>query len=339
MHKNNGPDISMAGLDDNRTLRDACVDDYYSLVLPTIQRLRLVFDDPNKNEREQDIMAMKNRLLNHAHSVGPALQRSNPTYLEKTELAENIGRYVIMLAASNSLDANIFLQPSPISASLGEIVDGIESLTGNKLSTNMSLQLTRTEFGVERTFTFIPTSGNAKKKLIGSLDDSSWPMSPVDSLCLLICKIWPTSSDIEYNCPYTTRYSADDLWNDHIMKWWLELAEPIRKLLMAIYTNMSERFDNIPPVNEDLDTCKVPLETVKFIVELEYEFSRKEIVESIWSDLDPSICDQIFNIYHQNAATFNEMIRREYHTVYDDSSNLERTAKILLDIFLEVPRD
>ena len=70
---------------------------------------------------------------------------------------------------------------------------------------------------------------------------------------------------------------------------------------------------------------------------MSYEYFREKLANRIWSDIEPSLCEQIFEIYHQQAETLSEAIQEEYRSVYSETSSLEHNAKVLLDIFLEVP--
>lgn len=133
------------------------------------------------------------------------------------------------------------------------------------------------------------------------------------------------------------RDCTEEEWDDAIAKWWLPLAEPIRRLLLATYAQLAERFSDVEPLPSDMKSTEVPIEKVKFLLELIYQHGRKEVAETIFRDLDPSLCGQLFKIYHQQARAYSAAIRQNYHSVYSHDDTLEHNAKILLDIFLEVP--
>lgn len=193
-HQLYGPDVRLPS--GRGTLREACLHDCRWIVMPTIEKLRRVFDDPEKEDREQDITNMKQRILSHARQNGRAsFVREDPTRLGKDALTEIAGKYFMMLAVSNSFDENIFKNSANnVSVSLGEIINGIESLTGKELAAQVSVQLKKTSGGMVREFSFLPSSN---KKMKETLHDLDWPMSPVDCLSVLIRKCWLTKSKME----------------------------------------------------------------------------------------------------------------------------------------------
>jgi hypothetical protein len=106
---------------------------------------------------------------------------------------------------------------------------GIEHIIGEKISAH------------------IDSEGRpVRKKLHESLGSTIWPMSPVDSLSFLIHRLWPNNLyDVDY--PHdASQEQKDDMWSNHLIKWWLGLAEPIRQLLIAIHRKLSERFSDVP---------------------------------------------------------------------------------------------
>ncbi len=352
-HKFYGPDESDTVQGTDKTLREVCLHDCRWIVMPTIEKLREVFDDPEKDRREQDIRNMKQRILSHARKHGRApFVREDPTCLDsysrlrlgsyslalgKDAVTEIAGKYCMMLAVSNSFDENIFNNSSSdVSATLGEIISWIESMTGKEIEAQVSVQLKKTSAGMVREFSFLPSRN---EKLKETLHDIDWPMSPVDCLSVLIREYWLTKSEVEVkdddDC---LRDCTEEEWNDAITKWWVALAEPVRQLLLATYAQLAERFDNVEPLPADMKSIEVPTEKVKFLLGLTHRHGRKEVAETIFRDLDPDLSGQLFKIYHQQARAYSEAIRQNYHdSVYSNENTLEYNAKILLDIFLEVP--
>jgi len=76
---------------------------------------------------------------------------------------------------------------------------------------------------------------------------------------------------------------------------------------------------------------------LKQIFNLPYQYFREKIADRILRDMEPSLCEQIFELYHRQKETFCEALQEEYANVYSETSSLEHNAKVLLDIFLEVP--
>lgn len=121
-------------------------------------------------------------------------------------------------------------------------------------------------------------------------------------------------------------------------KFWLGAGEIFRQLLVTVYNeDVASRFSDVDPISEDTPTLEVPLDTLKLIFDLSYEFFREKLANRIWSDIEPSLCEQIFEIYNQQAEILCEAIQEEYRSVYSETSSRENNAKVLLDIFLEVP--
>ncbi len=335
-HRLYGPDVrrTVQIQGPNKSLREACLHDCRWTVMPTIEKLMQVFDDPKKDEREHDIRNMKQRVLSYARKNGrTSLHRETPTRLEKDALTEIAGKYCVMLAVTNSFEENIFNNSSNISATLEEIINGIESMTGKELATQVSVQLKRTSAGMVREFSSIPSSN---KKLKGSLHDIDWPMSPVDCLSLLIRGYWLTKSKVEDDL-HVWRDCTEKEWNDAVAKWWLALAESVRQFLLVFHAQLAERFDDVEPLPPDMKSTEVPTEKVKLLLKADYGLGIKKSAEMIFHDLEPNLCEQLFKIYHQQAQAYSEAIRQEYHSVYSNDDSLEHNAKILLDIFLEVP--
>ncbi|KAK1733663.1 hypothetical protein QTG54_015706 [Skeletonema marinoi] len=282
------------------------------------------------------------RLLAHARGDGrTVLRRKIPVYTDEEKLAEYGGRLVLMLAASNELDKNMFIPSSPLSATLGEIIDIFESSTEGGISVQMSFQLKKTSSGMKREYTFLPK----RDKILGvRIDELEWPMSPVDCLSLLIRKPWPIKAylgeHVEYDTINISKEEKEELWGVVITKFWSGLAETVRQLLVTVYNEKVAGYVNgVEQIPKELATTEVPLDHLKLMFELRYQFFRGEIAERIWIDLDPRLREQIYDIYHQQARVLCEAIKDEYHSVYSDTSSPERNAKLLLDIFLEVPRD
>ena len=67
-----------------------------------------------------------------------------------------------------------------------------------------------------------------------------------------------------------------------------------------------------------------------------YRYFREEAAKGFWYDLKPYLRSAIFNVYKQQSIYFCDMIQQEYRDIYGDKDS-QRTATILLDIFLEVP--
>jgi len=339
-HKLAGPDKRWVMREGGRSLRESCMYDYRWIVAPTIERLKRLFDDPK--EREQEILQMKSRLLNYARSHGrSSVIREDPTRMEKEALEEIAGNYFMMLAVSNSLDEDIFntSSSSGLSATLGEIINGFESLTGKEMAAHLSVQLKRTASGVEKEFTFLPSS---KKRLKESLRELEWPMSPVDCLSFLIRQSWPEKWQVEYGNFSDGELNASEkekIWNDVVVKWWLDLPEPIRQLFLTIHTQLANRFDDVAALPADIKSTEVPVDVVKFLLDLKYDHSRGKVAELFWHGLDPKLREEMFKIYHQQANSYSDAIQQEYHAVYNNAVSLEQNAKILLDIFLEVSYD
>ena len=344
-HKYDGPDARGWRGRDTRTLRDASMHDYRWLVKPTLDKLREVFDDQNHymySRRHREVEEMKIRLLAHARGDGRAvLRRKIPLDTEEEKLAEYGGRLVLMLAASNELDKNMFIPSSPLSATLGEIIDMFESSTEGGISVQMSFQLKKTSSGLKREYTFLPK----RDKILGvRIDELDWPMSPVDCLSLLIRKPWPikdyVGDYVEYDTFNMSKEEKEELWGVVITKFWRGLAETVRQLFVTVYNEkVAGHTVDVEQIPEELAMTEVPLDHLKLMFELPYHFFREKIAESIWIDLDPKLREQIYDMYHQQARMLCEAIKDEYHSVYSDTSAPERNAKFLLDIFLEVPRN
>ena len=333
-HEMHGPDVGLdeyGGEGERGTLREVCLHDCRWTVMPTIEKLRQVFDDPQKQEREQDVMKMKQRILSHARSNGRAsLVREDPLSLEKEALVDIAGKYIMMLAASNSLDENIFHSCLNVSVSLGDIINGIESFTGEE----KAAQMKKTSSGMTREFSSLPGSN---KKLKQSLEDIDWPMSPMDCLTLIVREYWLTKTKLMYTLD-EMRGCTEEEWNDAIIKWWITLPEPMRQLLVATYTRLSEILIDIEPLASDLkSSVEVPTETLKLLLDLSYRHGRKEVAKLIFRHLDPNLCKDLFKIYHQQAQAYSDAIRQNYNSVYSNNDTPEHNARILLDIFLEVP--
>lgn len=94
---------------------------------------------------------------------------------------------------------------------------------------------------------------------------------------------------------------------------------------------------DVEPLPSDIKSTEVPSEKVKLILEVKYLYGKKKLAEIIFRDLDPILCRELFKIYHQQCRAYSEAIRQEYQSVYSNDDTLEYNAKILLDIFLEVP--
>ena len=341
-HSSSGPDVPQTYHSDTRSLREASIQEYSWIVRPTIERLRDVFDnqDDNTEERLKHVEEMKKRLLHHARGNGRKLSlRKDKLSLKKEELAEDIGRMMVMLAASNDLDNHMFVPSSPLaSLSLGEVIESIETIKGGEIAVLMSLQVNRTSSGMKRKFTFLP--GN--KKLLGArINELSWPENPVDSINFLVRHFLPRQSrleDEEVSYYQATEEKQVRMWNDAINKFWLGTSELVHNLFVAVYNDeVASRFTDVDHIVVDTPTHEIPIETLKKMFDLRYEYFGAKIADRIWHDMDPSLCEQIFEIYHRQAETFREAIREEYANVYSETSSLEHNAKVLLDVFLEVP--
>eukprot|EP00986_Skeletonema_menzelii_P010251 scaffold4967_cov115-Skeletonema_menzelii.AAC.1 len=340
-HGYDGPDVSQVGRGsrDTRSLRDSSTQDYLCIVRPTIERLRSVFDVQPPVERLIDIAAMRDRLLQHARGDGRTMfRREKLTSIEKEELAEDAGKMLLMLAASNDLDKPMFVPSSLLaSVSIGEVIEGLETIKGGEIAVQMSLQLNRTSSGMERKFNSLPD----RKKVLGTrIDELHWPMNPVDSISFLIRRLIPIKFLVEFDDDYydATEEEKEQKWNDYITNFWLGVREPIRQLFVAVYNEeVAPRFTDRDRIPADAPTRDVSIDTLKWIIELPYEYFRKKLADRIWRDIEPSLREEIFAIYHQQVEKFCEAIQEEYHSVYSETSSLEHNAKLILDIFLEVP--
>ncbi|KAL7547484.1 hypothetical protein ACHAWF_010780 [Thalassiosira exigua] len=271
-HKYAGPDsqASLWGYDrhDYRTLRQLSLDHYQFIVAPTIDRLRQLFDDPCRNGCMHEINAMRERLLNHARGpLASTMPRDKLTYFSKTEeAAMKLGQYFMAASTSNELDEEIF-ERLKIGATVGAVVEGLERITGEEISTQLSVQIKRTKDGLEKEFKFQPSS----KKRRDCVSELDWPMNPVDILCMLIRQFWP-KLDVE---------EGIDSQDETIQKWWLGLADPVCKFLIIFYRELRERFndadahpDVVPRVPADIDPKEFPLNAIKFMLRLRYFLSR-----------------------------------------------------------------
>ena len=107
---------------------------------------------------------------------------------------------------------------------------------------------------------------------------------------------------------------------------------------MAVYNDdVASRFTDVDHIPVDTPTREVPLDKLKQIFNLPYQYFREKIADRILRDMEPSLCEQIFELYHRQKETFCEALQEEYANVYSETSSLEHNAKVLLDIFLEVP--
>ena len=341
-HSYSGPDVPQMHDRDTRSLREASIQEYQWIVRPTIERLRSVFDhhDDNTEERLKHVGEMKNRLLQHARGDGRKLSlRKDKLSLKKEELADNIGRMMLMLAASNDLDKRIFVPSSPLaSLSVGAVFEGLETMKGGEIAVQMSLQVNRTSSGMKRKFTCLP--GN--KKLLGArIDEFSWPENPVDSINFLVRHFLPRRSrlgDEEDGYYQATEDEQERMWTDFVNKFWLGTSELVHNLLVAVYNDeVASRFIDVDHIVVGTSTHEISIETLKKMFDLRYEYFGAKIADRIWHDIDPCLREQIFEIYYRQAETFCEAIQEEYANVYSETSSLEHNAKVLLDVFLEVP--
>lgn len=328
-HSYCGPDVPQTHHDrDTRSLREASIQEYQWIVRPTIERLRGVFNnhDDNSGERLRHVAEMKKRLLHYAREDDrKLLLRKRKLDLQKEELADDAGRTILMLAVSNDLDKHMFVPSSPLnSVSLGDVVEGLETIKGGEIAVQMSLQ--RTSSGMKRKFTRI--------------NELSWPENPVDSVNFLARHFLPRKRVVEYEDGYddATEEEQERMWTDFINKFWLGTSEVVRKLCVTVYNDeVADRFTDVNHIPVDTPTNEIPIETLKEMFQLRYEYFGVKIADRIWRDMDPSLREQIFEIYHRQAERFCEAIREEYANVYSEASSLEHNAKVLLDIFLEVP--
>lgn len=215
------------------------------------------------------------------------------------------------------------------SVSVGDVVEGLETIKGGEIAVKMSLK--RTSSGMKRKFTRI----NATR-----IDELSWPVNPVDSINFLVRHFLPRKRHVEYEDDYYygTEEEKERVWTDFINKFWLGTSEVVRKLCVTVYNDeVASKFSDTDHIPLDTPTLEVPPDTLKLIFELRYEYFREKIADRIWHDMDPSLREQIFEIYRRQAETFCEAIQEEYANVYSETSSLEHNAKVLLDIFLEVP--
>lgn len=342
-HSYCGPDVQHPRDErDPRSLREASIQDYRWIVRPTIERLRNVFDnhDDDKCERLINIAEMRERLLKHARTDGRTLPlRKELYFLEKAELVEDAGRTMLMLVASNEFEKQMFVPSSLLpSVSLADVIEALQTVKGAEIEAQMSLQLKRTSSGMKRKFISLPS----KKKLLGTrIDEVDWPVNPVDTINFLIRQFFPQKdrlSDEDDDYYDATEEEKEQKWGDVVTKFWLGAGEIFRQLLVTVYNeDVASRFSDVDPISEDTPTLEVPLDTLKLIFDLSYEYFREKLANRIWSDIEPSLCEQIFEIYHQQAETLCEAIQEEYRSVYSETSSLEHNAKVLLDIFLEVP--
>jgi len=340
-HEIYGPDASRESHGpDARSLRDACAHDFRWIVGPGIERLRQVFRGREGNtylKKYSEIAAMKSRLLSFAQS-NTILRRQHPSCLEKDELLKIFGHNLLAASTmvSKSLDDSTFISTSPFEATLGEMINKIEDLVGGEISVSLAVQLQRSSEELERKFSYQP----AIKKLRSSMNDLDWPISPVDNLCFLIEKLWVWEHDLEYPGYYHKLRTLDirererkKLWEIAIIQWWNELSKPLRKLLVTLYNEIS--FEEALRLKSN-DPDQVPIEALKLIVESRYPYFRYKIAKYFWRDIDPDLCESLFKIYHEQSCHFCDTIRREYLPVYGDEIKPERSANLLLDIFLEV---
>ena len=337
-HGYRGPDVQRPHDEDQRSLREASIQDYRWIVRPTIERLRGVFDNHDDNgERLKDVVEMKSRLLKQARGGSCALPlRKDPLRMEKEEIADDVGRTILMLAESHELDEEMFAPSSPLSSvNLADVIEALEIVKGGEITLRMSLRLKRTLSGMKRKLLKCELG---QKKLLGTrFDELSWPVNPVDSINCLFRDVLPKKSrvDIDYDA---TEEMKEKCWGDFVTKFWLEAGEKIRQLIVTVYNeDVASRFSDVDPISDDTPTLEVPLDTLKLIFDLDYGYFREKLANRIWSDIEPILCEQIFQIYYQQAEMLCEATQEEYRSVYSETSSLEYNAKVLLDIYLEVP--
>ena len=225
--------------------------------------------------------------------------------------------------------------------SLENIIEGLETIKGSEIAVELLLQLKKTTAGTKRKFIYLPSK--SEKKLLGMrIDELCWPVNPVDLMNFLLRKIFPNKDlviwddDDDFDA---SEESQEKRWCDVVSKYWLEASEPIRQLIVTVYNNeVATRFSDADSLPVDTPTSEVvPLDALKLIFGLPYTYFREKVANKIWRDIEPSLRDQIFEMYHRQTETFCEAIQEEYQSVYSETCSLEYNAKQLLDIFLNVP--
>lgn len=112
--------------------------------------------------------------------------------------------------------------------------------------------------------------------------------------------MFPIKYHIEFDDDYydATEEEKEQKWNDFIAKFWLGVSEPIRQLFVAAYNDeVAPRFEDTDRISADASTRVVSIDTLKWIIELPYEYFREKLANRILRDNEPSLCEQIFEIY------------------------------------------
>ncbi|EJK77367.1 hypothetical protein THAOC_00806 [Thalassiosira oceanica] len=332
VHRCGGPEsLRIEGGSENRTLRQICLSDIRYIVNPTLQTLRDIFED-ERDSRPEQISAMKSRLLTHAHAGNEVLNRESPRSMEPGHLALRVGQYLVASASIEGAQLNeksIFKASSVMGeVSIADIAHGVEKLSGEELNIELSIRLARKsgDGKLEKVVTFQPSI----KKTPFNLSDLDWPVYPVDALHYLFKRQW--DSDIydiydiylrrgeqESDEDYRKRSCAAR--EDCKKNWWESLAAPLKNLISEAYG------EHLP---DDL-----PYETLDFITQGNATLLHK-MNEILWRDCQ--LVDAIMKVYRQHSSWISGMIRKHYSAVYGDAPPCE-TAKILLDIILEVTAD
>ena len=265
------------------------------------------------------------------------LRRKSLATLEKDDLAKYVGQSLFALAKSNNLDTQMFVAPSSLpDVSLGDTIGGIESIIGKEIAAQLSIEVKKTCSGVKRKITCLPIKKTILRETSAD-DELDWPINPVDCISFFIRQLWPFEFDLDYDMD-ATEEEKEQLWVDTITKFWFDLAEPIRQLLVTVFNaEVATKFVDVEPIPVDTPTRDAPIKLLKTMICLPYSDFRAKVSERIWHDLDPSLREEIFEIYRQQAEMMCEAIQDEYHGVYSEKLSLAQNADVLLDIFLEVP--
>ena len=331
-HQRGGPEITRRDYDDeNRTtigtLRQICLRDIRSVVNPTLQALRGIFED-GRDSRLELISAMKSRLLTHAQAGNEVLNRKDPCHMEQGHLALRAGQYLVASASieGEQLNDNSIFTASSVmkDVSMYDIVRGVENISGEELTTELSIKFARNE----KVVSFQPSI----KKTPFNLSDLDWPVYPVDALHFFLKRHWGSGIDTddilwqgehESHEDYRERSSAAS--EACKKKWWESLAAPLKNLIREAFSEAYGEHLSDVLSNETLD----------FITQGDSFFLQK-MQEIFWRDCH--LVDAIMKVYRQHCAWIVGMIRTHYSVAYGDTKPSE-TAQILLDIFLEVTTD
>ena len=228
----------------------------------------------------------------------------------------------------------LFKASSTLIASFGDLINALGSVAGSPLALNMTVQVKQMPQGIEQEYAFCPFQKKAKV----SPAELDWPICPSDCVHFLIKSLWPDIDNLK-RPPVATRaeleeWDSDASWDEDeaVTQWWVNLAEPIRATLVDIYQTMNGALLDVE------STTELPLEILRNIAFAGAPFFRFELERRLWEEMETDVLDALSEIFLKMSSTFLSAIQTKYSDVYGDTSN-EMRAKLLLEIFLEVPLD